>query len=196
MPTKSELRRQFRQQRRSLPDSLQSAHAEAIARHFFRSLLPLNHHRIGIFIATDGEPDTLPLIGRLWSAGKQVHLPVVRALTGRLEFFSFGPATGLVPGAFGIPVPGAASSHAPLPSLDLLLVPLVAYDDHGTRLGMGGGFYDRTLCTLPPGLRPRLVGVAHSLQNSPADLPRAWNDVSLDAVITETGLQFFTSTSH
>lgn len=191
MPTKSELRRHFRNQRRALASALQAAHADAIARHFSRSLLPLGSRRIGIFIAADGEPDTLPLIGKLWSMGKQVCLPVVRTLSGRLEFYSFGPATGLIPGAFGIPVPAADANHLPLLAMDLLLMPLVAYDRRGTRLGMGGGFYDRTLCTLPAGLRPRLVGIAHSLQYSPAELPRAWNDVSLDAVITESGLWDF-----
>jgi 5-formyltetrahydrofolate cyclo-ligase len=192
MPTKSELRRQFRKQRRALPARLQSAHSEAIARHFSRSLLPLGHRRIGVFISADGEPDTLPLIDALWSMGKQVCLPVVRSFSKRLEFYGFDPQTELVPGAFGIPVPAADSPHTPLLALDLLLMPLVAFDRHGTRLGMGGGFYDRTLCTLPSRLRPRLIGLAHSLQYSAAELPHAWNDVSLDAVITERGVRLFT----
>ncbi len=71
--------------------------------------------------------------------------------------------------------------------LDLLLLPLVGFDADGHRLGMGGGFYDRTLAALRPprcGQRPRLVGIAHDCQRLIQIVPRPW-DIPLDAVVTE-----------
>ena len=192
MPTKPELRRRFRKLRRALPVAQQRAHAREVAATVLRSRLPLRSGRIGIFLAADGEPDTAPLISRLWALGKCVTLPVIRPLSGRLEFYRFDPAMHLVPGEYDIPVPPDGAAHIPLLTLDLLLLPLVAFDLAGTRLGMGGGFYDRTLGRLPAVLRPPLVGLAHECQLSIAGLPREPNDSPLDAVVTETGLRTFT----
>jgi 5-formyltetrahydrofolate cyclo-ligase len=75
----------------------------------------------------------------------------------------------------------------------VLFLPLVAFDDHGNRLGMGAGYYDRYIGRQPAGLRPLLVGLAHETQRASADLPaRSW-DARLDAVVTEAGWQAFSA---
>ncbi|MBM4203929.1 MAG: 5-formyltetrahydrofolate cyclo-ligase [Gammaproteobacteria bacterium] len=188
---KNTLRRQFRNSRRALSTAQQQANATSISQHLIRGNLLLRCKRIGVFMAADGEPDTLPIIGRLWAMNKVVGLPVIRDIGETLEFFSFDPGMNLVPGRFDIPVPPDEATYLPLLSLDLLLAPLVAFDAHGTRLGMGGGYYDRTLGPLHRALRPKLIGLAHEVQRSEAPLPRSANDVPLHAVITETGLHTF-----
>ena len=72
-----------------------------------------------------------------------------------------------------------------------MLLPLVAFDENGGRLGMGGGYYDRFLGSLPALLRPRLVGLAHEVQRSNAPLPKDSWDIPLDDIVTETGWQSF-----
>src|SRR5690606_29128219 len=117
---------------------------------------------------------------------KRIALPVVSG-GGVMQFHRYRRATPLIENRFGIcePAPGAARV-APL-AVDLLLVPLVAFDDAGVRLGMGAGYYDRYLGRIPPAMRPRLVGLAHEIQRSPDPLPAAAWDVPLQGVLTEAG---------
>jgi 5-formyltetrahydrofolate cyclo-ligase len=68
---------------------------------------------------------------------------------------------------------------------DVILVPLLGFDSSGTRLGYGGGYYDRTLAAL--GRRPRLIGLAYAAQALPVEIPRAPHDIPLDMVVTEEG---------
>lgn len=188
---KSELRRYFRALRNSVSAATRTRSARAIARSVLTSSLPLAADRIGVFMSADGEPDIEPTIEKLWQLRKTICLPVIRKLSGKLEFYRFEPRAVLIEGEFGIPVPPADALHLPLLSLDLLFVPLVAFDDRGTRLGMGGGYYDRTLASLPASLRPVLIGIAHACQKSDRPLPRSAHDIALDGVITEAGLQTF-----
>lgn len=185
-----ELRRRFRKQRRSLPVETQAEHAAAAARHFFTSGLPWHVRTVGLYLANDGELDTAPLLQRLPGMRKRVALPVV-SRSGIMSFYRYRPGAALLVNRFGIlePAPGAAFVH-PL-ALDLLLMPLVAFDDRGVRLGMGAGYYDRYLARIAPRLRPLLVGLAHEVQRSAEPLPAARWDVPLDGVITEAGWQRF-----
>ncbi len=96
----------------------------------------------------------------------------------------------MVTNRFGIPEPQARHGAHParrLPAwaLDLILLPLVGFDDDGQRMGMGGGFYDRTLAfTRRPGPRPHLIGLAHECQRVES-LPVAPWDVPLDAIVSD-----------
>jgi 5-formyltetrahydrofolate cyclo-ligase len=191
VPTKTELRRHFRTLRRSLHKHEQQDHALAITRTILCSPLVLQARRIGLYIASDGEPDTTELILRLWALQKETCLPVIQSLSHRLGFYHYEPRMPLMPGRFDIPVPPLRAAHVPLLSIDVLLMPLVAFDHRGTRMGMGGGFYDRTLGPMAPGLRPLLIGIAHECQHSTTPLPRAAHDVLLDGIVTEAGLRYF-----
>lgn len=161
-----------------------------MARHFFAAALHLKGRTVGLYLPNDGEVDTAPLLARLLRTRRRLVLPVVRG--GRvLEFYRYRADTPLIVNRFGIPEPAPGARYVPSLAVDLLLMPLVAFDDQGVRLGMGAGYYDRCLGRLPAGLRPRLVGIAHEVQRSPDPLPAASWDVPLDGVLTERGWQAF-----
>lgn len=187
-----EVRRAFRRRRRALRPAIRVANAQAVARHFFAAGLQNRGRTICAYLANerDGELSTTALLGRLLTIRKHLALPVVRG-DGAMDLYRYDSRTRLVRNRFGIvePAPGA-TYVAPL-SVDLLLVPLVAFDDRGVRLGMGAGYYDRYLGRLPAAMRPRLIGLAHEVQRSPQALPFASWDVPLDGVITERGWRSF-----
>jgi 5-formyltetrahydrofolate cyclo-ligase len=125
---------------------------------------------------------------------KQLYLPVLRG--PRLWFMPFGSQTRLVSNRFGILEPDTPAGARCAPqALDIVLAPLVAFDDRGRRLGMGGGYYDRTFAYLlnrQHWRRPRLIGIAYDLQRVPALVARKW-DVPLDGIATESGVRFFST---
>lgn len=189
------LRRHIRHQRRALSEGQRHAHAELLAHHFSGHAWFRRAQRIAAFLPNDGEQDPTPLIETAWERGKQVFLPVLNRLYGnRLWFFPYTPETRLAPNRFGILEP-PIKPFTPVPvwTLDLVLTPLVAFDANGNRLGMGGGYYDRTFAFLRhnPRHKPRLLGVAHDLQHTNQTLPRQAWDVPLQGVLTESGLSTF-----
>ncbi len=143
-------------------------------------------------MAKDGELDATPLLERLPGMRKRVALPVV-SRNGVMSFYRYRPGAELLVNRLGILEPGAGAAFVHPLALDLLVMPLVAFDDRGMRLGMGAGYYDRYLARIPPRMRPLLVGLAHEVQRSPEPLPAATWDVPLDGVITEAGWQRFHS---
>lgn len=154
--------------------------AEALA-----DIVPARPRIVAGYVAAGGEIDVLPLMlalaGRL-NAG--MALPVVNAPDTPLDFRSWQPETALIIGAFGIPMPAAGPMVMP----DLLLMPLVAVDRCGHRLGQGGGFYDRTIARAEAaGQMPFTVGVAFAEQVVAA-VPRGMFDRPLDLVLTDRGL--------
>ncbi len=146
-----------------------------------------NAQTIGLYWPADGEVDLAPLIASL-DPGKQLALPVVSA-KGQMDFYRYRPGDTLVPNRFQIPEPRLEAGLVQGERLDLLLMPLVAFDAQGTRLGMGAGYYDRYLGKLAAADRPYTVGIAYEVQRSDRPLPSAAWDVPLDAVITEAGWQ-------
>lgn len=124
--------------------------------------------------------------------GKRVYLPVlVPHGENRLWFARYTPDTHLVPNRFGIPEPARAPHRriAPL-ALDAVFTPLVAFDPTGHRLGMGGGFYDRSFAYLlrhRRWLRPRLIGLAYDFQCVDRLPAEPW-DVPLHAIVTDRSL--------
>ncbi len=148
--------------------------------------------RIACYLPNDGEIDLTPLIHRIWSLHKRCYLPVLDTLSSnRLWFTPYRPGERLVYNRYGIPEPGAPARTRAAPwSLDLVLAPLVAFDPRGNRLGMGGGYYDRTLAFLRRRNRwhkPIVLGVAYEFQRVASLPPRAW-DVPMHGIVTEAGL--------
>jgi 5-formyltetrahydrofolate cyclo-ligase len=148
--------------------------------------------RIAGYWPTDGELDPGPLLALAGCPDRRTFLPVLRPdRRSRLWFFPYAPGDPLRPNRFGIPEPRRGRGGALPPwVLDLILVPLVGFDADCNRLGMGGGFYDRTLAFLRRRQywhRPRLIGLAHECQRVNRLEPRPW-DVPLDAVATERQL--------
>ena len=182
------LRRQLRALRRGLPAAARQRAALAVARHL--KSWPLTRAvRIAGYWACDGELDPGPVLERAWAEGGQVFLPVLTGVPPRsLQFAPYRPGAPLRRNRFNIPEPEAAPAECLQPAdLDLVLTPLVAFDSIGTRLGMGGGFYDRSFAFLRERSRPArplLIGVAHDFQQVDAFVPEAW-DVPLDLVVTD-----------
>ena len=180
-------RRALRQARARLTPLAQQQAAHNLLR--VASALPLLHasHHIACYVPNDGEIDPIPLIERLWARGKSCYLPVL-ARANTLRFALVTPTTQFVLNRFGIPEPQCErAAWVRAAQLDLILLPLVGFDAHGHRMGMGGGFYDRSLAFLRTRghwRKPRLVGLAHELQRVAALAPQSW-DVRLHGIVTD-----------
>ncbi len=136
-----------------------------------------------LFVPTPGEADVYPLLDRARAAGKRVCLPRVDWAL-RVMSAAEAPASrdALIAGRHGISEPGPAFPAVPITELDLILVPGLAFDEQGGRLGRGAGFYDRFLAH--PNLTASSIGVGFEVQMEPT-LPRDSWDVPLHAIATE-----------
>jgi 5-formyltetrahydrofolate cyclo-ligase len=186
------LRRHLRTLRRALSAAEQRAHGKGLARLLGRSRLFRNARSLALYLPADGEIDTAPLLTLARRRKRRCFLPVLRGAShDALWFVEHRPGDPLRPNRFGIPEPFPRRRKVlPAWGLDLILMPLVGFDEEGNRLGMGGGFYDRTLAFLRHRRhwrRPRLVGLAHGCQGV-ARLPINPWDVPLDGVATEARL--------
>ena len=194
---KIRLRSLLRSRRRALSDQEQQSHSRALARLFTCSTLFLRCRRIALYLASDGEIDPLLLGDRAAHAGKQLYLPVLRGNThNKLWFAEYRSGDRLKCNRFNIQQPDIRRRPPVSPwGLDLILLPLVGFDDKGNRIGMGGGFYDRTLAYLNHRVhwqRPLLIGVAHECQKLPFIDPQPW-DIALDGVISERNFYLITT---
>ena len=126
------------------------------------------------------EIDPRPALFRLHDRGVALALPVVTERGAPLAFWRWAPGDPLVPGAFGVAVPTQARSVRPM----AVIVPMLAFDRAGRRLGYGGGFYDRTLARLRAEGPVRAVGLAYAAQEVPA-VPHGVDDQPLDLIVTE-----------
>lgn len=187
---KLELRQHFRRKRRQII----AAQRNAWDRQIHQGLLSLPGLApgscISAFYPFDGEPDLRPTLSELHETGHRVCLPLISKQSGgSLTMHAWHPDLPLVSGHLGILEPDAGEA-VPLEALDIVLLPLVAWDRCGNRLGMGAGYYDHFLAPVSGSQQPLRAGVAYALQEShelPAD---AW-DVPLHAVLTEQGWTWF-----
>jgi len=186
LSTRQQIRQQIRLRRKSLTHEHQTQAAQQAAARMMGFAPVVEAQTVAAFLSFDGELDTRPLIEGLWRAGKKVYLPVLHPFSaGNLLFLRYFPDSDLVLNHFKIHEPALDVRHVlPLNKLDVLITPLVAFDTTGQRLGMGGGFYDRTLQNWRAhGLFP--VGYAHDCQQVDALPVKEW-DIPLPAVITPT----------
>ncbi|MBB3190109.1 5-formyltetrahydrofolate cyclo-ligase [Halomonas cerina] len=186
------LRRELRRRRQHLTRRQQRDAAMRLC-HRLRQLPEVRRaHRVALYLPNDSEIDPRPLIPWLLTRRRtKVYLPVLKPLThNALWFVHYHAGTPMVSNRFGIPEPctqhGAhRARRLPAWALDVILLPLVGFDETGQRMGMGGGFYDRTLAfTREGGPRPRLIGLAHDCQRVER-LPAAPWDVPLDAIVSD-----------
>ena len=182
--TRQQIRQQIRQRRRALTPEQQTQFALQAADRMMAYTPVLLAQTVAVFLSFDGELDTRPLIDQLWRAGKRVYLPVLHPFSpGNLLFLHYHPSSDLVVNRLNIREPKLdVRDVLPLSQLDVLVTPLVAFDAAGQRLGMGGGFYDRTLQNWRQH-RLQPVGYAHDCQQVDA-LPTEQWDIPLPAVIT------------
>lgn len=195
MPARSDQRKQLRALRRALTDSERLERSAALCSRLARQPVFRTSKRIAVYLPTDGEVETAALIELAWHMGKQVYLPVLVPYRGnRLWFARYEPGTRLVNNRFGIAEPAHVHRQRIAPhALDLVLAPLVGFDLNGHRLGMGGGFYDRSFAYLQHRKywrRPHLIGLAYDFQQL-ARLPSQPWDVPLAAVATDSAWHEF-----
>jgi 5-formyltetrahydrofolate cyclo-ligase len=181
---KAELRAVVAERRRQAVQDLPRA-GEDLRDRFLAAIPTEGHEVVSAFWPLADELDTRPLIAALAARGHRIGLPVVVKRGQPLLFRQWTPETVLVQGSFRVMTPPPESPEV-VPSL--LIVPLLAFDRAGYRLGYGGGFYDRTLHNLRTAARTGgkvlAVGVALSAQEVPA-VPRDETDQPLDWIVTE-----------
>jgi len=140
---------------------------------------------IGCFISFDGEIATQPIIRQILDDQKHCFLPRLKPYKpNRLWFLPYTLGSQLENNKYGIPEVSTPLNQAiAISKLDILLMPLVAFDNTGNRLGMGAGYYDITLSQIENVKRPKLVGLAYQEQIYDK-LPIDELDIKLDVVIT------------
>lgn len=184
------LRKELRARRNALNPTQQEAASAWVLRHLMKLPQFLRAQHLALYIAADGELNPQPIAEQLWKMGKQVYLPVLHPTqAGQLWFLEYTPDTQLKPNRFGIPEPDHRyERRLPAKLLDLVLLPLVGFDRKGGRLGMGGGFYDRTFAFHKgKKTKPYLLGLAHACQEV-EHLDLADWDIPLYAVVTDQAL--------
>ena len=148
--------------------------------HLAAYLAPFAGRALAGYVPIRSEIDPLPVMAA-WSG--PVGVPVVEGPGRPLRFRLWRPGAPTVAGPFGVQVPETGAEIVP----EVVIVPLVAFDGSGMRLGYGGGFYDRTLAALRSAASVHAVGFAYAAQEA-EDLPREETDAPLDAVVTEVGV--------
>jgi 5-formyltetrahydrofolate cyclo-ligase len=139
---------------------------------------------VALYAAMRGEVPTVALHRRLAGRGVRLAYPLVTRGRPRLSFHLVDDPARLVPDRFGVPSPEPGAPEVRVEALDVLVVPGIAFDRAGRRVGFGAGYYDRTVAGLPPS---RLVGLAYEFQLVDA-LPSEPHDLRLSAVATDAGV--------
>ena len=169
--------------RKAAHELLKARAAQSLVDHGLDFAGELTGKTVSGFIPYLSEIDTRALLSALGARGCETCVPVVIENNTPLEFRVWAPGEPTVPGRWGIPVPPDGS---PVVDPDVLLVPMLAYDISGYRLGYGGGFYDRTLEKLRAMKPVTAIGVAYSAQQVDA-VVRGDHDQPLDWILTEKG---------
>ena len=187
---RAQIRAEIRNTRKNLSNNQQIIAAQSLKMNFIQHLKSentTNSKHIAIYLSNDGELDTSLLIKELWNLNHVVYLPIIHPFNGaNLLFQRYEKNSPMRANRYGILEPKLNCSQiCPLTALDYLLMPLVAFDKQGNRLGMGGGFYDRTLARLHEQnwQKPQLIGLAHECQKVDALPIESW-DVPLKTIIT------------
>ncbi|WP_412971360.1 5-formyltetrahydrofolate cyclo-ligase [Glaciecola sp. MF2-115] len=194
--TRHELRKAFRDKRLSLSPEQQNQAGLQLVEQYQQHAIFKGTRNIAIYLSFNGELNTRALIDYLWSAGCKVFVPILHPFcAGHLLFQEFTAHSQMRLNSFGIAEPKLDVRYlCPIQDLDVIFTPLVAFDIKGNRLGMGGGFYDRTLASLQSSSNetsPILTGLAHDIQLSPHLPTEAW-DIPLPYILTPNKLYSFT----
>lgn len=184
--SRQEIRALIRQRRNQLDSDTQYQAALDLTARFSQLPELASAQHIALYLSADGELDTKPLIEWLWELGKNLYLPVIHPFSkGQLLFLHYHPHTELIYNRYGILEPRLDKRHIiPVAELDLICTPLVAFDSSGQRLGMGGGYYDRTLASwFNSGTGAKPIGIAHDCQHVESLPSEEW-DVPLAKIVT------------
>ncbi|WP_082086928.1 5-formyltetrahydrofolate cyclo-ligase [Teredinibacter purpureus] len=177
-------RHQLRRLRKTLTPSEQRSAAYALCRNIARLPDYQRATRIALYFANDGEISPHFIAAMALRQHKHVYYPVLTRQ--KMIFRPYRQGAKLTPNRFGIPEPLPLNKPIATRQLDLVLLPLVGFDNRGNRMGMGGGFYDRTFAykRRHPFLPPVLIGLAHRCQERPQLEIEHW-DIPMDFIVTD-----------
>ena len=186
-PIMKNLRTRIKQKR----EQLSSENVDQLGGAIFKNLLDSNiledKSRIAIYYSVNNEVATMQIIKHLWTKDKELFLPIIKS--NQLVFGSYKSGDNLNNNKFDIPEPTTPTEELITADvLDLVVVPLVAFDSDCNRLGMGGGYYDRALAfkkTSSKTSSPLLIGLAYELQKVNILEMNSW-DIPMDGIISES----------
>ncbi len=178
--SKAEARAYFKQVRKDLTDAERAELDRAICEQLERYV---SADTVLLFYPVKGEPNILPFAESLFKKGVRVAFPISITDTCELDFRYVERLGDMEAGTYGIPEPSKSAKKARLIGECVCVVPALAFDGRGTRIGYGKGYYDRFLA----GARVRSVGVSYSACTCEA-LPSNKNDICVDTIITEKGV--------
>jgi len=182
---------QLRQGNRKLRAGLSKEDLDEAANNLCQRIIELPEfeqaEKIATYFAVNGEISLDPVIDHALALGKKIYLPNLDQKS--LRFSPYFRQQKMRINSFRLPEPDVGDEEMLQPNeLDLVLAPLVVFDANRNRIGMGGGFYDRSFAFRKQGIdTPVLIGVAHELQKVDELVPEAW-DVRLDKVVTDQAI--------
>jgi 5-formyltetrahydrofolate cyclo-ligase len=187
--SRQQLRTQLRKTRRALNRAQQRQAARGLYRQLAQNPLFRRARHIALYIPNDGEIDPRMLLRAAQRRGKKTYLPVLSAWPRtKMVFQRVRPGEKFIPNRFRIPEPRVNLARQRVVwALDLILLPLVGFDELGGRLGMGGGFYDRSLAyqsRRKNWQKPVLLGLAHECQKVDRLAQASW-DVPMQGTVTD-----------
>lgn len=176
------IRKEKREDRRNLSIHTQQINAKKIAKQILALSCFLEAKNIASYISSDGEIDTTNLHDLAWSKNKNIFLPQIQDSI-KLSFFYFKEGEKLKNGPWGTHEIESPKIEKKLSEMDLIIIPMVAFDKNGNRLGRGGGFYDRVLSESNITSKNKIYGLAHDIQEVER-IPIKENDIPMDGIIT------------
>ena len=189
---KQALRKEMRAKRRNLCSQQRIISDTAICHQLSRLTESRPTQNLAVFSPFDGEPDIIPFCQQMIETGCKLALPVISDQRENAREFHVWQANTVVKrNRYNILEP-QNSAAIPVSDFDMLLIPLVAYDRRGNRLGMGAGYYDRHLQALRDLRTPLRVGVAYGFQEVDRINPNNW-DIPMHMIVNESG--YFTATN-
>lgn len=183
--SKTLLRRELRDKRAKVSPAAQKIATKKISQNVASHPLFESASSIAFYIANDGEISPNMLIELARKLDKRVYLPAITS-NKKLLFRDFSNPEKITKNRFGITEPDPSCDTIDASELDIVFLPLVAFDKRGNRLGMGGGYYDRTFAYRAnnPSQKPALIGLAHAFQEVKKIAAEKW-DVALDHICTD-----------
>ena len=181
---KEQARKDATKARRAAHDAAKDHAALALASQAFPVSAKAGASTVSAFFPYQSEIDTRLLLGKLAGEGWRTCLPIVIAQGRPLVFRRWAPGEPTVPGIWNIPRP---TDEAEIVEPDVLMVPMLAFDRQGYRLGYGGGFYDRTLESLRKSGPVTAIGLAYACQQLDL-IPAEPTDQPLDLIVTDDGV--------
>ena len=185
------LRKRLRAARRALNDDQRRQAAAGLLNRLLELAAFREAKHIAMYLTNDGEIDPCDVMQWAWEQGKRCYLPIV--IQTNLNSLLFAPvtrSTQYVENRYGISEP-VVEEHELIggSELDLVLLPLVGFDNQGNRIGMGGGFYDTTFEFVREQAvsKPTMIGIAHELQRVDAIDAERW-DIPLSTIVTDKGI--------